>query len=57
VVASELLSAAEETQKKDDTCSEAADSEATRGNSDSHTVFNAIEIESSSTSAFHSTSV
>jgi len=57
VVASELLSAVEETQKKDDTCSEAADSEAPRGNSDSHTVFNAIEIESSSTSAFHSTSV
>jgi len=57
VMASELLSTAEETRKKDDTCSEAAASEATRGNSDSHTVCNAIEIESSSTSASHLTSV
>jgi len=44
VVASELLSAAEETQKKDATCSEAAASDAITGNSDSHTVSNVIEI-------------
>jgi len=57
VVANELLSAAEEAQKEDVTCSEAASSEATRGNSDSHTVSNVIEIKSSSTSTSHSTSV
>jgi len=57
VVVSELLSATEETQKEDVTCSEAAPSEAIRGNSDSHTASNVIEIESSSTSASHSTYV
>ena len=56
MVASDLLNAAEETQKEDVTCSEAA-SEETRGNSDSHYISNVIEIESSSTSASHSTSV
>jgi len=50
VVASDLLDASEKTQKEDDTCSEAAPSEATRGNSDSHNISNVIEVESSSTS-------
>ena len=54
VMASDLLSAAEVTQKEDVTCLEVVASEATRGNSDSH---NVIEIESSSTSASHSTFV
>jgi len=53
VMASDLLNAAEETQKEDVTCSEVAASEATRGNSDSHNISNVIEIESSSTSASH----
>ena len=52
VVASDLLNAAEETQKEDATCSEAA-----KGNTDSHNISNVIEVESSSTSASHSTSV
>ena len=52
MVASNLLSAAEETQKEDVTCSEGS-SEATRGNSDSHNMSNVIEIECSSTSASH----
>ena len=56
VVASDLLSAAEETQKEDVTRSKGS-SEATRGNSDSHNISNVIKIESSSTSASHSTSV
>ena len=58
VVASELLSATEEAQREEATCSEAASSEATRGNPDSHNTSNlVIEIESSSTSASHSTSI
>jgi len=57
VVVGELLSAAEETHKEDVTCSEAVALEATRGNSESHNISNVIEIESSSTSTSHSTSV
>ena len=52
VVANDLLNDAEETQKEDATCSEAA-----KGNTDSHNISNVIEVESSSTSASHSTSV
>jgi len=57
LMASDLLNAAEETQKEDVTCSESAASEATRGNSDSHNISNVIELESSSTLASHSTSI
>ena len=57
VMAGEMLDAAEGVQKEDAACSETAASEATRGNTDSHTISNVIEIKSSSTSASHSTSV
>jgi len=57
VVASDLLNTTEETRKEDVTCSKAAASEAARGNTDSHNIFNVIEVESSSTSTSHSTSV
>ena len=57
VVASDLLNAAEETQKEDATCSELDASEAARGNTDSHNISNVIEVESSSTSASHYNSV
>lgn len=43
--------------QKDAACSETDASEATRGNTDSHNISNIVEIESSSTSASHSTSV
>jgi len=57
VVAGELLDAAEEVQSKEATCSEADTSKTTRGNTDSQNISNVIEIESSSTSASHSTLV
>jgi hypothetical protein len=53
----DILSVDEETQKEDATCSEDVASEATRGNIDSHNISNIIEVESTSTSASHSTSV
>ena len=56
VVTSDLLNVVEETQKEDATCSEAAALEAAKGNTDSHNIPNVIEVESSSTSAPHSTS-
>ena len=60
VVADELLNAAEEVQREDDTCSEtgtskANASEATRGNSYTHNISdNVVEIESTSTSTSNS---
>jgi len=57
VRAGDLLDAAEEVQRKEVACSEADALEATRGNTDSHNISNIIEIESSSTSASHLTSV
>jgi hypothetical protein len=57
VVADELLNAAEEVQREEATCSEAAASGMTKGNTESHnTSNNVIEIESSSTSISASTS-
>ena len=56
-MAGDLLDAAEEVQRKEATYSEADASEATRDNTDSYNISNVIEIESSSTSASHSTSI
>jgi len=57
VRAGDLQDAAEEVQRKEVALSEADASEATRGNTDSHNISNIIEIESSSTSASHLTSI
>jgi hypothetical protein len=58
VVADEILKTAEDVQRKEVTCLEADASEATGGNTDSHTTSNhAIEIESSPPSNTLSTSV
>jgi len=57
VVAGDILNDVGKSQKENATCSEAAASEATRGNNDSHNISNIIEIESSTTSASLSTSV
>jgi len=58
VVASDVLNDAEETQKDNATCSEAAVSEATKGNTDFHNISNIIEssFTSASLSTFVSTS-
>jgi kynureninase len=53
----DILNAAEETRKEETTLLEATALEATRGNTNSHNIYNAIEVESSSTSASHSTYV
>jgi len=57
VVTGVSLNDAEESQKEKATCSEAAASEAPRGNTDSYNISNIIDIRSSTTSASLSTYV